>query len=111
MTLRLRTIELDIYPVRQCSSSCGIHQKDLGVYVVYLFENLFYFHLHVCLCLHKFMYVLCVGDLEAKRGSQISLELKLRMAVNCLMWVLGTELSSSGRVLSVLNYDAISPAA
>lgn len=34
-----------------------------------MFENLLYFHLHVCLCLHKFMYVICVGDLEAKRES------------------------------------------
>lgn len=64
-----------------------------------------------CMSVSAHMYVICVGDLKAKRGSQVPLALKLQMAVSCLMWVLGTELSSSGRVLSVLNYNAISPAA
>lgn len=61
--------------------------------------------MYICVCTSLFI---CEDYLEAKRGSQISLELKLWMAVSCLMRMLGTELSSSGRGLSVHNYETVS---
>lgn len=37
------------------------------------------------------------------------LELESRAVVSCLAWVLGTELSPSGRAASTFNLAAISP--
>jgi hypothetical protein len=37
-------------------------------------------------------------------------ELELQMVVSYVMWVLGTELRSSGRAAGALNQETISPA-
>jgi len=41
---------------------------------------------------------------DAGRGSLDSLELLLQVVVNCVMWVPGIELVSSGRAAGALNH-------
>lgn len=51
---------------------------------------------------------ICSAGIHGDQMHQISLELELWAAVNCLTWALGTELKSSGRAVCDLNLGAIS---
>ena len=76
------------------------------------FSNYLYF-VCVCVCMDvcvcMLVYVTCVQvPTEAREEELDPLDLKLQVVVSHPMWVLGTELGSSGRAASSINHHAIS---
>lgn len=64
-----------------------------------------FFKLYICVCVCE-----CEsGPMEARRESQILLELELKVLVSCWVWVLESTLRFSGRAEHGLHYPAISP--
>lgn len=58
---------------------------------------------HVSTCVYVCAHVhLCMGTLGGQMRMPV-LERKLQIVVSCQMWVLGTELGSSGSAASTLN--------
>lgn len=57
--------------------------------------------MHMCLCLPEI--VSTTGVFRGQRASD-PLDLELKEAVSCLLWVLGAERESLVRALSMLNH-------
>lgn len=59
--------------------------------------------------LHDVMHTLYTSTRRGQKMVSDALELEFQAVESCLMWVLGTDLGSSTRIVNALNCRAISP--
>lgn len=67
--------------------------KRMGLYLLVL---KIYFYSLACVCVSLWLYVMCLWVTGGQKAWDF-LQLKLQATLRCLMWVLGTELLSSGK--------------
>lgn len=79
--------------------------KGMDLYLLFL---KIYFHSLVCVCVSLWAYVMCLWVTGGQKAWNF-LQLELQASLRCLMWVLGTELLSSGKRIWARNCTSISP--